>query len=744
MRREGLGGWRLLAVAVGFAPLAACASFPQMQTNVISSAPVESDAQRQIDRALKRPANDADQRVRKPATQAEIDALVSDEKITAELPPQPLPQLLNTVFGDILKVPYTLGPGVAARSEGVAIRGGKEMSKRAFFRAVQTGLKAYGLDLYVDNGAVSIVSASVEKELPATVVHAYEPDTPEATKPTEQVVALKAVKADAALTLLQDIFPGTADVKFAPDAATNSVVLSGAMRDVVSAAGLLNLLDRPEFAGRMVTRVEPIYLSADDFANGLEDTLTSEGLGVSRQPSTQTVVVLSFPAANQVLIFVNNQAVLAKVQTAADRLNQPSALGDQSGTFVYQVRNTDAQTLGSLVSGAPPPMSLGASQPLGVPGQPATNTAAASSQSQGGGPPQQSPSSMSAIAASPSTASAFPNSAPSISTGNFMSGRTVIDPLGNRILFTGPPLEFVQLRNLLARLDTPPRQVLVEVTIAEVTLTDETRMGLEYFFTSSMSGGRLRGGTLGGLGLAGGGLGLAFKGSDLRAQFNAFASNNKVNILSRPRLVARSGSEAAIQVGTDVPIITSQGASQVQAGGTSDVLQTITYRQTGVILKIKPIVYGDNRIDLQISQEVSSQQNNPNTAIASPIILNRDVTTQLSLQEGATAVLGGLIDNSYTKGNSGIPLLKDIPILGTAFRVDSVSGNKTELVVLVTPYIIRDANEMSRFSSRYSSDMNAIYRVGHGPSYTLTGFGGHGVGVELPQVAPASERPPRH
>jgi general secretion pathway protein D len=730
-------------VAAGFAPLAACATFPQMKTNVISSAPVESDAQRQIDRALKRPSTAEDHTVRKPATQAEIDALVSDEKITAELPPQPLPQLLNTVFGDILKVPYTLGPGVAARSEGVAIRGGKEMSKRAFFRAVQNGLKAYGLDLYIDNGAVSIVSASGEKELPATVVHAYEPDTPEATKPTQQVVALKAVKADAALTLLQDIFPGTADVKFAPDPATNSVVLSGAMRDVVSAAGLLDLLDRPEFAGRLVTRVEPIYLSPDDFANGLEDTLTSEGLGVSRQPSTQTVVVLSFPAANQVLIFVNNQAVLAKVQTAADRLNQPSALGDESGTFVYQVRNTDAQTLGSLVSGAPAQMSASASQPLGVPGQPATNTAGASAQG-GGGSQQQSPSSMSAIAASPSTSSAFPNSTPSISTGNFMSGRTVIDPLGNRILFTGPPLEFVQLRNLLARLDTPPRQVLVEVTIAEVTLTDETRMGLEYFFTSSMSGGRVRGGTMGGLGLSGGGLGLTFKGSDLRAQFNAFASNNKVNILSRPRLVARSGSEAAIQVGTDVPIITSQGASQVQAGGTSDVLQTITYRQTGVILKIKPIVYGDNRIDLQISQEVSSQQNNPNTAIASPIILNRDVTTQLSLQEGATAVLGGLIDNSYTKGNSGVPFLKDIPVLGTAFRVDTVSGNKTELVVLVTPYIIRNGDEMSRFSQRYSSDMNAIYRVGHGPSYTLTGFGGHGVGVDLPQVAPASERPPRH
>jgi general secretion pathway protein D len=727
-----------LLLAASLAPIAACASFPQMTTNVIVPAPADA-AQAQIDRALKRPNSAADQMVRKPATPAEIAALVPDEPMTAELPPQPLPQLINTVFGDLLKVPYTLGPGVASRTEWVAIRGVKGMGKRAFFRAVQTGLKGYGLEVYIEGASVSIVQASGEKELPATVVREYTPDTPDAVRPMDQTVALHAVQAGAVLTLMQDIFPATADVKITPVAETNSLVLSGATRDVMAAAGLLRLLDQPAFANRLVTRIEPIYLGPDEFANGLEDTLTSEGLGVSRQPSSQPIVILAFPQANQVLVFVNNQALLAKVQTAADKLNQPSVLGDQAGTFVYQVRNTDAQTLGALVSGMPGPAAANPAQPLGVPGAPALNTAGSSQA--GGGEPQASGS---AIAASPSVSSAFPNATPSISTGAFMSGRVVIDPLGNRILFTGPPLEFVQLRNLLTRLDTPARQVLVEVTIAEVTLTDETRIGLEYFFNASMAGGRVRGGTLGGLGLGAGGLNLNYKGDNLRAQFNAFASNNKVNILSRPRLVARSGSEAAIQVGTDVPIVTTQGAAPVQTGGTSEVLQSIQYRQTGVILKIKPIVYGDNRIDLQISQEVSSQQPNPNTAIASPIILNRDVTTQLSLQEGATAVLGGLIDNSYTKGNTGIPVLKDVPILGQAFRTDTISGNKTELVVLVTPYVIRDASDMSALTRTYASDMNATFRVGHGRSYTLTGWGGAGVGMDLPRVEPQSERPPSH
>jgi len=238
-----------------------------------------------------------------------------------------------------------------------------------------------------------------------------------------------------------------------------------------------------------------------------------------------------------------------------------------------------------------------------------------------------------------------------------------------------------------------------------------------------MSGSSIAGGTLNGLGIGTNGLNLNYTASwagwNVQAVFNAFASNNKVNILSRPRLVARSGSEAAIQVGTDVPIITSQTTNPTVATGPTNVLQSIEYRQTGTILHIKPVVYGDDRVDLFITQEVSSQEPNPNTAVQSPLILDRNITTQLSLADGATAVLGGLIDNEYTKGNSGIPILKDIPILSGTGRTDTISGVKNELVVLVTPYILHEG-EMTAWTARLGHEMNQAYRVGYGWSYTLT------------------------
>ena len=172
-------------------------------------------------------------------------------------------------------------------------------------------------------------------------------------------------------------------------------------------------------------------------------------------------------------------------------------------------------------------------------------------------------------------------------------------------------------------------------------------------------------------------------------------------------------------VGTDVPIITSQRASNSQSAGDTDVLQTVQYRQTGVILNVRPIVFGDDRIDISLYQEVSSQQPNDTAAISSPLILNRSVTTQLSLQEGMTAVIGGLIQDTFSRNQRGIPLLKDIPFVGAAFRSDQVTGDKVELLILVTPYIIRDGEDMSTLADNMSQSVNNTLRQRGPQVYTL-------------------------
>lgn len=697
------GGLRAAAITglAGLA-LAGCET-----TSVATPAPTEPTAASVIADSLGR----AQPTAAAPAVEATpqaIAALVSADPVDVTLPPQPLPQMLDTVFGGILGLPYALGPNVGARQDIVTLRTGRGLTKRELFRQVQTTLDGYGLKVRIQAGTVQVVEAAAPTGA-LTLNARGQSATPEATRTISQVHRVRAVSPDALTALMTDVFP-SGGLSFAADTVSDSVTVSGSPRDVAQAVGILNALDQPRFAGVSVVRAQPVYWSAESLAASLRDSLASEGYRISDSPaSARSVFVLAAPGANQVLVFAGDPTALQSARTWITRLDRPDALGGRTTTFLYQVRNTDAGTLAELITASRgKPDALAAPLQAGLPGQPPLDPAMA-------------------------------NEARPVATGSFGEGRLAVDESGNRIIFTGTAEDFTDLRGLLTALDTPRPQVLVEVTVAEVTLTDETRAGLEWFFNNSMSDGVLSGGTKGGLELGGGGLTLNYNGlPDLQIAFNAFASNNKVNILSRPRLVARSGDEAKIQVGTDVPIITSRANSSTSTGGNTDILQTIQYRQTGVILTIKPIIFSDGRIDLQITQEVSSQQPNANATIASPLILNRSVTTRLSLDEGATAVIGGLIDDSYSKTNNGIPFLKDIPILGLPFRVDSISGGKTELVILVTPHILRDGGEMAFWTQKASGELNAAFAVGRGWSYTLTPFSRRD--MRLDPIAPAAPR----
>jgi len=718
-RPHRLGSRVLMGAAL--APLmltAGCAAFPTLNANPVrleatagSSDAALMSAEETGDvretrinepETLQIPTATASVSQRQPATQEQIDALVPPGAVDASLTPQPIPQFVATVFGGLLRLPYSVGPDVAGRSDLISGGTGGTLEGRDLFRLTQTALRQYGIEVYIEGGAVIIGSSSS-----GTVV--TEVSRGRTTGPGGRVVQLfpvRTIEANAVQALLADIYPELSGARITLDQLSNTLIISGQSRDVAAVTQALRQLDQPRFSGSQVLRIEPIYWAADGLAGSLEQVLIAEGFVVSRQSAARrSIVILPFQNANQILVFTDDSEVLERVRYWVQQLDQPAALGDRLTTFVYQVRNTDAQSLGQLAAGQNPTNPT-VQPPAGVPGTQPALEQATQTQPQGTG-------------------------------GQFGTGRLIVDSGRNRILFTGTASDYAQLYSLLEQLDTPAPQVVVEVIIAEVTLTDETRIGVELFGRETRGDGVVSGGTQGGLGIGADGATLTFIGPDLRAVFNAFASNSRVNILSRPRLVTRSGGQARIQVGTDVPIITSQRASGVQATpGTTDILQSVQYRQTGVILDIEPVVYGD-RVDVTITQEISEVGDPPNTAIASPTILNRSLTTQIELGDGWTGVIGGLISNSFSKGNTGIPFLKDIPIVGTAFQTNSVSGTRTELLVLVTPTIVRNNDEMSDLVDRYSADMNSAFRTGRGYSYTLAPFsfqGIPGVGFDLPRA----------
>jgi len=217
-------------------------------------------------------------------------------------------------------------------------------------------------------------------------------------------------------------------------------------------------------------------------------------------------------------------------------------------------------------------------------------------------------------------------------------------------------------------------------------------------------------GTLGGVGGVGGS-GLTYtlsNAADVRAVLNLFTSKNRATILSTPRLLVGSGKQASIDIGTEIPTLSST-TSGLQRD--TNVIQQIQYRSTGTSLTIRPIVYAGRRVDLDISQQVSESQPNETSNIDSPVIFNRQVKTQLSLSDGQSVLLGGFISDSRSSGQTGVPILKDIPLIGQLFRADKSSGTRTELVIMIIPYVIDNAAEAKAITETVKSQLEWLSSV---------------------------------
>lgn len=592
--------------------------------------------------------------------------------IDAYVAPLPVPQFVNAVYGEMLKVPFVAGKDVAAMTDIISLRSSGKMSAQNFQTLVEVALEEYGVRVVPENGTYKIVKDEVlRSRVPQFIKSRARARTRSDLRPVVQFVELQAVSAASIMPLLQSTFGQRGDkLKMSVNQQNNYIVLSGLPEDVNSALDVVNQLDELEFAGTQVQRYTPKYWNSTEFSAELARGLRIEGWEVSEQANLfRSIILMPVEYSNDVFIFAKSPTAQERIARWITDLDRPVKGGDTEQIFIYQVKNVDAATLAQTANSVMASSKSGAANRSGnIVLQPSSNAGAGDGFALGA------------------------------------QGAFTVDPLGNRIIFNGTANEYDKMVSLLEQLDTPTPEVLIEVQIAEVTLTDSTSYGVDLFIddlgNNDVSATFQ---TRDGLGLGSSGANIAILTGNVDAAINAFASNRRVKILSTPLLTTQSGVEGSIQVGQDVPIISSQRAANNQNGtGATDILQAIEYRSTGILLNVTPIVFSDDRIDLTISQEVSSTVDVANSSISSPTISNRTLSTKLSLEDGATAVLGGLIQESITRDDKGVPFLKDIPVLGQVFSNDSVSKDTTELVVLITAYVLRGQVDRDQFVNRLS------------------------------------------
>ncbi|MGB3317047.1 MAG: type II secretion system secretin GspD, partial [Albidovulum sp.] len=279
--------------------------------------------------------------------------------------------------------------------------------------------------------------------------------------------------------------------------------------------------------------------------------------------------------------------------------------------------------------------------------------------------------------------------------------RVVADDARNSVIVWGNDSEQDSFSRLIQSLDSAPVQVLLEATIAEVTLTDELKFGLRWFFENGNFGGTFSDASNGSVGSTFPGLSFVFQGSSSAVALNALSSVTNVNVVSSPSLLVLDNQEARLQIGDQVPIATQQVKDTGDAN--APVVNTISFRDTGIILTVKPRVSKSGQVILDIEQEASTVSDTTTSGIDSPTISQRKIKTSVAVTDGQTIALGGLIEENRNRTNSKVPGAGDVPVIGALFRNRKDTIGKTELLVLISPRVIRNGQEASAITTELRS-----------------------------------------
>lgn len=593
-----------------------------------------------------------------------LGADLEGDPIQASFRDVPLIAFINEVFGELLGLSFAISPGLDKKEDLVTLRLSEPVSPSQLFATARLVLENYGIDIRDEDGVLNFVETPEisSRDIPLLISGKTLPEVPATHRTIFQLVPLRIVDSGPLSTTLREVFEGQ-DLRIQPDQQRNMLLLRGNLDLIALALDMIEVLDQPLMQGQHGLVIEPRFLRATDMAEALYRVLESEGYKVSMNTRGGAAILVPLQSANKLVAFAADRTALEHIREWARILDTRRQDEIEDGVFTYEVRNTQAEHITETLNRMLDSGSSG--QPASAEGQPAAGAVA---------------------------------------------GRIVVDERRNLLLFRGSGKEWAEILDVVAILDKASPSVLIEVLIAEITLSDRDGSGFEFLLRRGGLGNlsllgddlAIRGGTLGELGVTGanaisGGASLVLNSAgNTRAALKFFYTDNRVVIRSSPKLVVKSGETANIQVGDEIPTITQNAVDPgIDTGGRgNDILQQITYRKTGITLEIEPIVQANGLVDLKISQELSEAQPNADGQVSqTPTILNRQISTSLTLRDGGSLLMGGLIAENQSDGQRGIPGIAKVPVVGRLFRSETLNVNRTELIILVIPYVIADHAE---------------------------------------------------
>lgn len=609
------------------------------------------------------------------------------EEISLNFEATEIRQVAATILGDILRESFTVHPQVQGT---VSLRTIKPIPRRDVLATLEMLLRQNGAALIREDALYKIVPVSIASRGSVTP-QLGSMGTPLRAGFNVVIVPVRYIGAKEMARLLEPFVVDQSVVRV--DEVRNMVILHGTQRELRHLLETIDLFDVDFLAGMSVGIFPLQGADVKALVAELDKVFGPQATG----PLAGIVRVVPVERLNALLVVTTQPHYLKLAETWIERLDRAGGASGGTRLFVYPIQNGKAENLAALLSeifsgkssavAAPPTLAPGARpaqiQSPATPGQPGTPAAA--------------------VAATPLRTS-FEGDGAMVSK----DVRVIADKDNNALVILASPGDYDKIEAAIKKLDVIPRQVLIEVLIAEVTLTDELKYGIDWFINArsgmSMGGSgvlepNVTRGTmnLGGLPATPTGAVPAFAGlqlinslgGDVRGVLNALGTDSRLKIVSSPSLMVIDNQKAQIQVGSRVPTLSSQQAGTTSGVG-GNVISSIQYLDTGILLTVTPRVNSGGRITLEVAQEVSEAAATQTSGIDSPTITKRTAQSVVTTQSGETLVFAGLIQNKRTFSTSGLPVLSKIPVIGGLFGTQGYRDEKTELVLLITPKLIAD------------------------------------------------------
>ncbi len=617
-------------------------------------------------------------------------------------------EIVRVILGQTLKLNYTIDPSI----QGTAtLEVGEPLPRARLLPTLETLLNQNGATLTLRDGVYRVTPlAGGAADAPLAGAGAIGSGT--------QIVALRYTSAkDLAKVLEPYVSKGG---KITPDPGTNALIVSGDATVRQTLIAIIRAFDIDVLAGQSYALFPAGDDSAQQLAAELEKVFRTEGEG----PLAGVVRVLPMERVNAVLV-ISPQPRYIDAARRFFRLEHRVEDATTRTWHVYYVQNSQSTDLENLLQRAFTP---GHVTPTAAPGSTAPGAKALSmEQSVGGTLSGQSglgqtggiqaggtgtggattgglgslTASLTPAARESANPAAEALSAPT-ETGAEAENRIriIANRNNNALLIYATPSEYAVIEGMLRKIDIVPLQVLISATIAEVTLNNQLAYGTQFFLGHTLQAtlsGAASGDTPPISTIAGIPIGAAanFPGfvvnNAAREVLNALASVTKLKVLSAPEIMVLDNEPARLQVGANVPVITQSSQSTITAN--APIVNSVDYTATGVIMLVTPQVNSGGLVTLDISQEVSNVAPTTSSNIDSPTFNQRLIRTRVAVQDGQTVGMAGLISDNNSEGNSGIPFLKDIPLLGTLVSSQNNSRQRTELLVLITPHVVHDQRD---------------------------------------------------